>query len=443
MGSPTPGGPDGPRARSRAGGQPPPRPAPGRPPGSRRPPTAGSRAAQAPRGLQPGGATVGPRRRPTRRDPRGRGRGVIVSLVGILVVAIASLTAAAVMSNRGDAAATPGLEPPVAAAPKSPTPRPAPTPVCVSEAGQPGSADPWGGCWPGPQNTGYPRGLPGDIREKVELTTYRGPLTIDKCGVVIDKKVISGDVLITAGNGTHDLKTPCVTIKNSLVKGVIHTDEPSFGPVVVRDTEVAVPGLGWWENIGRYNVFVTRVNSHGSEGVIKCADYCTARDSWVHGMNLGGEYHYNAFGGNGIESKDGYFVIEHNWASCGDWKAWEKKLKSDAGCSAGIGFYGDFAPIRNVTIHRNFIAGATIDKKVPGAKFRQSAFCLNPGYYPGKPYPAPSDVKVTQNVFGRGKTGTCGMYGPSNSLNAAGDAAGNVWKGNTYEDGTTISRPEE
>ena len=98
------------------------------------------------------------------------------------------------------------------------------------------------------------------------LTSYTGPTTISKCGVVIDSKIVSGEIVVTAGNGTHSPDTPCVTIKNSLVKGVIHTDAASYGPVVVTDTEVAVPGLSWWENIGRYNVFVWRVNSHGSEG---------------------------------------------------------------------------------------------------------------------------------------------------------------------------------
>ena len=314
---------------------------------------------------------------------------------------------------------------------------------CVGAANSPGGADPWGGCWPGPHNTGYPHGLPGDTRDSVTLSNYTGPTTISQCGVVIDSKVVPDDLVVTAGNGTHSPDTPCVTIKNSLVKGVIHTDDASYGPVVVTDTEVAVPGLSWWENIGRHNVFVWRVNSHGSEGVIKCADYCAAYDSWVHGMYLGGSYHYNAFGGNGMESANGYFRIEHNWASCGDWAGWDPKLESDAGCSADIGFYGDFAPIRNITINKNFIAGARVTSGVPAAGSRQPGYCLNPGYYPGKPYPSPSNVRVTDNVFGRGDTGKCGEYGPTNSLNRRGSPNGNVWENNRYEDGAIIGRPEE
>lgn len=314
---------------------------------------------------------------------------------------------------------------------------------CVEQPNAPGSADPWGGCWPGPQNTGYPQGLPGDKRAKVELTDYTGPTTIKECGVVIDAQIVTTDLVVEAGNGTHSADTPCVTIKNSLVKGVIHTDHPDFGPVVVTDTEVATPGLSWWENIGRYNVFVTRVNSHGSEGVVKCASYCSVTDSWVHGMHLGGEYHYNAVGGNGIEPEDGGFSIEHNWTSCGDWASWDDKPGNDAGCSAVIGFYGDFAPIRNITISKNYLAGMTGDQPIPSAQDRQPGYCLNPGYYPGKPHPEPTKMVITDNVFGRGTSGKCGVFGPTNSLNAVGKPADNVWENNVYEDGEVIPRPEQ
>lgn len=314
---------------------------------------------------------------------------------------------------------------------------------CVEIPHAPGSADSWGGCWPGPQNTGYPQGLPGDTRAKVELSKYTGPTTIKECGVVIDAKVVSADLVIEVGNGTHSPDTPCVTIKNSLVQGVIHTDAPEFGPVIVSDTEVAVPGLSWWENIGRYNVFVTRVNSHGSEGVVKCASYCSVVDSWVHGMHLGGEYHYNAVGGNGIEPDDGYFTIDHNWTSCGDWASWDEKPGNDAGCSAVIGFYGDFGPIRNISITKNFLAGMTSGQQIASAEDRQPGYCLNPGYYPGKPHPAPSKLVIRDNVFGRGSSGTCGVFGPTNSLNAVGHPADNVWENNRYEDGEIIGRPEQ
>lgn len=308
--------------------------------------------------------------------------------------------------------------------------------VCVGEPNTPGGADPWGGCWPGPQNTGYPHGLPGDTRPAVTLTDYTGPTTIQSCGVVIDSKTINESLIIQVGNGTTSKDTPCVTIRNSLVKGVVFAEEDTDGPVLIEDTEVAPPDLPFWENIGRNNLFVYRVNSHGGEGVIKCGANCEAKDNWVHGMELGGEYHYNAFGGNGTDG----FVIDHNYASCGDWEK-TSDPGGDAGCSAVIGFYGDFGPIQNITITKNFLA-SSFDVSSAGVN-RQAGYCLNPGYYPGKPYPAPSNVTVTDNLFARGGSDKCGVFGPTNSLNAVGQPNGNVWDRNTFEDGTVIPRPEE
>lgn len=305
---------------------------------------------------------------------------------------------------------------------------------CVGLPNTPGGADPWGSCWPGPHNTGYPHGLPGDTRTPVTLSDYTGPMTLSSCGVTIDSKTISGDLLITAGNGTHSAATPCITIKNSLLKGTIHTDTISQGPVVITDTEIAVPGSSWWASTGFYNTFDWRVNSHGGQGTIKCQAYCESHDSWVHGMYLENQYHYNAWGGNGIEAADAGFVIDHGYADCGGFAAKDASAGSDAGCSADIGFYGDFAPVRNITINKTFFAAAKATAQFGSGT--QPGYCLNPGYYPGKPYPNPSNVVVTNNVFEKGPTGKCGEYGATNTWLSGN---GNVWSGNTWDDGTVLN----
>lgn len=314
--------------------------------------------------------------------------------------------------------------------------------ACVGAANTPGGPDPWGGCWPGPQNTGYPKGLPGDVRTPVTLTNYTGPQVITSCGVVIDKKITPW-LNINVGNGTHSKDTPCVTIKNSWVKGIVFSDDSSYGPVLIEDTEIDSDGdLPYAENAGRYNYFVYRVNSHGGQGVIKCAAYCETKDNWIHGMTLGGAYHYNAIGGNGMEA--GAWNIEHNWAECGDWESVDASFDpSGAGCSSVIGFYGDFAPIRNITINRNFMKSAyTLSTGAAPNQYAQAGFCLNPGYYGGKPYPNPTNMTITDNVFARSLSGTCAIFGPSNDINRVGMGSTNTWSGNKYEDGTVISRPE-
>lgn len=307
---------------------------------------------------------------------------------------------------------------------------------CVGPANTPGGPDPWGGCWPGPHNTGFPQGLPGDMRTPVTLTNYTGPEEIRNCGVVIENKLVNSSLHILTGNGTTSKNTPCVTIRNSLVKGVIVADETNYGPVLIEDTEVHPSGLSWWPNIDANNMFAYRVNSHGSLGTIRCsARNCETKDNYVHGMRLGGNYHYNAFGSNGVSD----WVIEHNWASCGDWESIDPNYGSDAGCSADIGFYGDFAPIQRITITRNYIAGSNnaLDQGLgPG-------YCLNPGYYPGKPYPAPNFMTITDNVFGRGSSNKCGIFNSTNSLAASGQPLGNIWTNNRYEDGVVIPFPYE
>jgi hypothetical protein len=270
----------------------------------------------------------------------------------------------------------------------------------------------------------------------VTLSPYTGPNQITTCGVVIDSKTVTGDLLISGGNGSHSAATPCVTIKNSLVKGTIHTDSVADGPVVVSDTEVDAPADSYWASIGFYNMFTYRVNSHGGQGTIKCQAYCESYDSWVHGMDLNREYHYNAFGGNGIEAAGATFVINHGYADCGGFDSRTSSVGSDAGCSADIGFYGDFAPVRNITITKTFFAPSRPTSQFGGST--QPGYCLNPGYYPGKPYPNPSNIVVTNNVFARGPNGKCGEYGASNTwLNGS----GNVWSGNTYDDGKAMTAP--
>ena len=162
---------------------------------------------------------------------------------------------------------------------------------------------------------------------------------------------------------------------------------------------------------------------------------CRRINARAHRLRRAGPGHATPLGGNGTDN----FWIEHNYASCGDWSAVDSPT-SDAGCSAVIGFYGDFGPIQNITIHRNFLASSF---KLSSGDDRQAGYCLNPGYYPGKPYPAPENITVTDNVFARGTSNKCGVFGPTNSINAVGSPNGNVWDLNRFEDGEPILRVEE
>jgi hypothetical protein len=71
---------------------------------------------------------------------------------------------------------------------------------CTGTAGQPGGADPWGGCWPGVNNTGVPAGT--------SLAVVNGNQTYSTANQVISGLDIRGCVFVTA---------PGVVIKNSKI----------------------------------------------------------------------------------------------------------------------------------------------------------------------------------------------------------------------------------
>ena len=52
-------------------------------------------------------------------------------------------------------------------------------------------------------------------------------------------------------------------------------------------------------------------------------------------------------------------------------------------------------------------------------------------------------MTITDNIFGRGGSGKCGVFDATNSLNKIGLGSTNVWSGNRYDDGTVINRVEE
>jgi hypothetical protein len=69
----------------------------------------------------------------------------------------------------------------------------------------PGGADPFGGCWPGPNNTGFPA--------EIVLSAYTGPCDLYNLdNLVIDSKIINCDLLVYSKN---------VTIKNSKINGLV------------------------------------------------------------------------------------------------------------------------------------------------------------------------------------------------------------------------------
>jgi hypothetical protein len=314
---------------------------------------------------------------------------------------------------------------------------------CTAPRNAPDGPDPWGGCWPGPDNTGVPVGtvlknVPQDVSSGSgwNWNATDGAIYVTGCNVVLDGLNVNGDIYLRSGNGTQSAATPCLTIKNSKINGFIDVDDycliKQCGPLVMTDDEIALPGSADRSSLGLTNWYAWRINSHGGHGTLACDGHCEVHDSWIHGFYLERSFHYNAVGSNGDGA--GPFVVDHNYLSCGDFWAENPDTNGSAGCSADLGLYGDFGAIANVTITRNYFAPAAVTNT-----FRdnyQPSYCINTNNpQPGKPHPDATNEVVTDNVFARGHDGKCGVYGPVSSWQSGG---GNIWRGNKWDDGTPL-----
>ncbi len=306
---------------------------------------------------------------------------------------------------------------------------------CTGTINDPGGPDPWGGCWPGPNNTGVPAGavlqrVPQDITSGTgwRWVASEDTVRIESCGVTLSNLNIDGEILMRVDNGTQSPTTPCATLRNSIVAGKVVVEG---GPLVVEDTEIAVTGSVNFSNVVWGNWWLYRVNVHGGRGP-QCMGACGMYDSWSHGLYLEGEVHHNAVGTNGVD--EGPFIMQHNFLNCADFSAVDPSTTTGAGCSADIGLYGDFADLKNITIYRNYLAPALVGSG--NLPYAQPGYCIQTGMNVSKPFNQPSNLIIRENVIARGATGHCGNFGVHSGWD--GPVRGNVWEGNMWDDGSEV-----
>lgn len=262
----------------------------------------------------------------------------------------------------------------------------------------PGGSDGRGGCWPGLGNTGVP--------PSVRTTAYAGPETITAANTVIDGALVDGSLAIRATG---------VVIRNSHINGTIDVDDG--GTLLIEDSEV---DGGSWKGtaVGWSGITMRRVDLRGAVDTLWCFN-CTIEDSYIHGQYApNGEDSHN----DGIQvSQTGNLTMRHNSVLC------DANVTSvGGGCTANISLLADFGHIANVTIERNLLPAT-----------RSGSYCTYAGYDAGKPYGNdPANVVYTDNVFGKGANGKCGSYG---TVEGFLDANGNIWRNNTFTDGTSVS----
>lgn len=296
-------------------------------------------------------------------------------------------------------------------------PCPSPTPNA------PDGRDPWGGCFPGPASTGVPPGT--------NLTPYTGPCNVVTANTVIDSKSVDcpGGVLNIFATG--------VQIRNSFLFGSVWIDDPGQGgEFTISDSTIDGGDVNMTYNnaptaIGKSHFTVIRVETfRGGRGVF-CEYDCTVRDSYIHGQDQdeGGFAHESGIrAGSGSSFAVGQYLI-HNTIRCD-----APDVPPDAGCSADVTGYGDFAPIQYNTVKNNLLQDSTGGACAYGGNSGPTI----------KPYPNGSHNIWQDNVFQRGAPdrgsgpgpGHCGWWFGMIDFNVS--LPGNVWSGNIWDTGEPV-----
>jgi hypothetical protein len=369
-------------------------------------------------------------------------------------------------------------------------------------ANTPGGPDPWGGCFPGSWNTGVPSGtsltpVPGSETQDPGSCTNGsgtscwswngtdGNLYVRSCGVTLDDLNVSGNVVVLGignapvSNGTFSASTPCITLENSQINGIVEinsndgqgTNSGKDGPLVLTDDTVIAPNTASSSNVLSGNFYATGLNVYGGWESIACQSTCSITDSYAHGGFLacsgdhltqcngspgtgGSGYHYDDFGSNGFwwngstanpPSTNGV-TVEHDTWDCGFTNSsttyGELAATYGAGCTADVGVNSDYGADNNLTLDKNLIVSdPTAYSPGFGTLLPNCMSLSNPAT--GKYYPYATNVHLTNNVFQKGSspeapTHKCGNYYPVDAW-TWGD--GNEFSGNLWDDGTSLTEP--
>lgn len=270
--------------------------------------------------------------------------------------------------------------------------------TCAAQPYTPGGSDGQGSCFPGPANTGVPQGT--------ALTNYTGSCTITAANTVIDAKTVNCSLTIRAAG---------VKISRSVVNGTVYADPNTSASFTISDSQINI-GNGPGTGIGDGNFTALRVHVTGGNRSMNCFSNCTAESSYVHGQfrDATGTYHESGIrmGSNG--------VIRGNTIACD-----APDVPPDAGCSAAITGYGDFAVVQNMLVDGNLIIAGS------------GGYCAYGGSTKGKPYSnGTNNIRYTNNVWQRGSNGRGCYYGPITAFDV--NAPGNVWSNNKFDNGTAV-----
>lgn len=333
--------------------------------------------------------------------------GLVLGLIVVLFVSLSPSAAHHLSSLTALAARVADLEQRVEALEGGTEPAPAPSPTQEPSPSPTPEPSPVPTPAPAPTTGGFPDAASTGVPAGTTLTTYGGPLTITTAGTTVDAKRITGTLIIRAAD---------VTVTRSHVTGNVRVDS---GSLTISDSDIDA-GDRAGTGLEPRNYTAVRVHIRGGNRSAYCADNCTIRDSYVHGQmsDETGTYHES-----GIRMEQNTTLIG-NTIACD-----APDFPPDAGCSAGLTGYGDFAPVRNNLIQGNYFPAST------------GGACAYGGSSRGKPYSADAaNIRFIDNVFERNPSSergtTCGYW--FTIADWDGSAPGNEWTNNRYVDGAPV-----
>jgi len=221
------------------------------------------------------------------------------------------------------------------------------------------------GAWPGPTNTGVPRGT--------MLAKYTGSLDITDAGTVIDGKEINGCVGIKAQNVVIKRSKITCGDRGALIVRVY--DETRGGASVdIEDSEIVGNGYGLAVGYGDYTL--KRDNIHDINEGPHISDGADIEDCWIHDM----VYTSDADHQDIIQTTGGdKMTLRHNTLEAFD-------PTTDQPFNAAFMVGSETAPLSNVTVENNLMTGGTYtvsirpDIKATNVHFSGNVFVRNNQY---------------------------------------------------------------
>lgn len=313
----------------------------------------------------------------------------------------------------------------------------------------PDGPDPWGGCFPGPANTG-PNAPEGT------MSAYGGSCTLSAPNVTIDSKVINCSPLIVPNvatglliknsyihggvvqpGGSDPSETAAFTIQDSYLDNAISYPACTGGPYVGAQCPAGMYACGDPNNgttdcgTGYRNFNLYRNEFVHTNRSAYCASNCTIQDNYFHDVNYWPDSS-NLAHGSSVRNEQN-LTLTHNSLFCDFGRPGHDSfdpalINSDIGCSADMSGYPDFAPITHDTITFNLFGDNNVG----------IGFCIYGGGTAGKPFSSdPTNatyVVITDNIFKKGANGLCGLYNWVTDFLSP--RTGNSWARNKLDDGT-------